>query len=231
MKRVLFSVAGRGLRLVDWYRGSRKRRLIEAMPLPSGDVRVFYGFDGLPSSAAVAQGGMIKIQRLSEFFPNAPRSFNLLYMVSSRYPRDALMWLDAARCKGVKFVWNQDGVAYPAWRLSGWEQINQKLAAFLHAADYVFYQSKFAMRSSEHFLGRRTGPSEVLYNAVDTRLFVPATTRLKKTFTLLVVGSQYQFAPLEVALRAFVLVRRRMGMRIWPLRGACSPLCASRCAP
>ena len=40
-----------------------------------------------------------------------------------------------------------------------------------HSADYVFWQSKFCKKASEIFLGKRCGSGEILYNAIDTKMF------------------------------------------------------------
>ena len=46
------------------------------------------------------------------------------------------------------------------------------------AADYVFYQSNFSKNCSEKFLGVRKGPNEILYNAVDNKVFFPNKKKL-----------------------------------------------------
>lgn len=183
--------------------------MIELSGLPYFGVHIFYGDTQLPASGEVAKGGMIKLQRLNEFFPNEGRRFNILYMVSSSYPTFAERIHNSARRKGAKFVWNQDGVAYPAWMPSGWEDANARMAHFMHDADYVFYQSEFARSCADQFLGTRTGLSEILYNAVDTAFFCPALGRKHQNeLTLLVIGSQYYNYPLESAIRALSCIHQ-----------------------
>jgi glycosyltransferase involved in cell wall biosynthesis len=183
---------------------------IQRSTLPAQGIHVFYGYDHLPTALEVAQGGIIKFQRLSETFPNTPRSFNVIYMVSSDHPRYAAQLVRAALHKGAKFVWNQDGVAYPAWMPSGWEAVNARLAQLLHAAHYVLYQSDFSRLSSDRFLGERSGPWEVLHNAVDTDLFRPATSKkAADDLVLLTAGSKYLFERLESPIRALACVRKR----------------------
>ena len=183
--------------------------LIALAGLPEQGIHLSYGYEQLPAPSDVAHGGIIKFQRLNEIFPNTPRRFNILYLGSSNRPPFAERMCRIAQHKGVKFVWNQNGLAYPAWMPSGWEEINTEMASFLHAADYVFYQSEFARSSADQFLGKRSGPSEILYNAVDTMLFCPARNReLPKALTLLVMGSQYHNYPLESAIRALACIRR-----------------------
>jgi len=183
--------------------------LIALAGLPKQGIQVFYGHDRLPDSAEVAHGAIIKVQRLNEVFPNTHRLFNILYMVSSNYPSDAERLCRFARRKRAKFVWNQDGVAYPAWMPCGWENANARMAKFLHDADYVFYQSKFARSCADQFLKKRSGLSEVLYNAVDTKIFYPSRHRkTSNELTLLVIGSQYHNYPLESAIRALACIQK-----------------------
>lgn len=192
-----------------WYTGWSKGIAIERAGLPPKGIHVYYGHDRLPAPGEVAHGGIIKFQRLSETYPNTPRRFNILYMVSSNYPAHAVHMVRAARRKGARFVWNQDGVAYPAWMPSGWQKVNAEMSRLLQSADYVFYQSEFARLSAGQFLGKRSGPSEVLYNAVNTDFFSPAPNgNSSDKLVLLTVGSQYHFYPLECAIRTLASIHR-----------------------
>jgi len=128
--------------------------------------------------------------------------------VSSDHPLYAAQLVRAALTKGARFAWNQDGVAYPAWMPSGWEALNARLAELLHAADYVFYQSKFSRISSDKFLGERSGPWEILYNAVDTDRFRPASCKkMAGELVLLTAGSKYLFDRVESPIRTLACVR------------------------
>jgi glycosyltransferase involved in cell wall biosynthesis len=191
--------------------GLAKSVSIIAANLPEQGTHVSYGHDRLPAPDEVAHGGIIKFQRLAQAFPNTPRRFNVLYMVSSNHPPYALHLRHAARRKGARFVWNQDGVAYPAWMPSGWKEANDSMAKLLHSADHVFYQSEFSRSSSDQFLGHRAEPSEVLYNAVDTDLFRPARghdAHGRDDLVLLTAGSKYLFHRIESAIRTLAWVLR-----------------------
>ncbi len=175
-----------------------------------GQVRVFYGLDYIPHPGEPACGGIVKFQRIQSLFPNSLRRFNLLYILSSTMPEDwaQLLWL--ARHKGVRVVLNQNGVAYPAWHGQGWEQANQPLAKMVHAADYVFYQSRFCKLSADRFLGERHGPWDILYNAADTNVFTPAESDPDpRHLVLLLGGSQYQYYRLESALRTVAILAHK----------------------
>jgi glycosyltransferase involved in cell wall biosynthesis len=177
--------------------------------LPAEGIHIFYGYDRLPNSDKASHGGIIKFQRLNAVYPNTTRKFNIIYLGSSNRSPFADQICRFSQQKGAKFVWNQNGVAYPAWMPSGWEDANAQMAKFLHSADYVFYQSRFAKLCADKFLGTRSGPSEVLYNAVDTRTFYPPDQKKDtKVLRLLVMGSQYQTYPLETSLQTLAYINK-----------------------
>ena len=187
----------RGLRLAATHRPA------------AGTPHVFYGSRRMPGTGDYAWGGLIKCQYLQQRFPNAPRRFNLLYLVSSLLSWETVPIVRMARRKGVRLVWNQNGVAYPGWHGPGWERLNAPMAALLHEADQVFYQSHFCRMSADRYLGQRRGPSEILYNCVDTRVFTPAAASRDQSLTLLLGGTQAQSYRLESALRALAELLRR----------------------
>jgi glycosyltransferase involved in cell wall biosynthesis len=150
---------------------------------------------------------LVKFQRLQEIFPNQYRRFNILYLGSSSLPADSAGLLRLARRRGAAIVWNQNGVAYPAWAGDRVDAINGPMRLGLRTADHVFFQSDFCRRSAETFLGPPAGPAEVLHNAVDTSTFVPAPRPGRRPLTLLLGGDQLQSYRLESALRALALVR------------------------
>jgi glycosyltransferase involved in cell wall biosynthesis len=192
-----------------WCEAFCKMLVILTTGIPKKGIHIYYGYKRLPDSAAIAKGGLIKFQRLSKTFPNTPRRFNIIYLVSSSFPSDAERLYRFARLKKAKFVWNQDGVAYPAWMPEGWENKNSKMANLLHNADYVFYQSEFARFCANTFLGERSGPSEILYNPVDTKIFNPSTRRKDPNkLNLLVVGSHYHIYSLKSSVKTLAFLHK-----------------------
>ena len=189
--------------------GARWLAIARAGATPGPLPRVSYG-RRIPAFNEPAHGGTIKFQGLQDAFPNAPRDFNVLYLGSSTVPPDSGMLLRLARRRGASVVWNQNGVAYPGWFGPGYERVNRPLARVLHEADHVFFQSDFCRLSSDRFLGRRTGPAEVLYNPVDTRRFTPAPES-PAGLVLLLGGNQYQRYRFESAVRAFAEIAKRRG--------------------
>jgi glycosyltransferase involved in cell wall biosynthesis len=172
--------------------------------------RVFYGHGHIPRADEPTFGGIVKFQRIQDVFPNDPLHFNVLYMVSSRMADDwrQLLWL--ARQRRARVVWNQNGVAYAGWYGPGWQAVNRPIARMLHAADFVFYQSRFCKLSADRFLGERRGRGEILYNAVDTDVFTPAAADPDRSrLVILLGGTQYQRYRLEAALQTVAILRRR----------------------
>ena len=175
-----------------------------------GRAEVFYGHGRIPDPHDQIHGGLVKFQRMQDEFPNSPRRFNILYMVSSRMPYGGEYVAWCARKKGARVVWNQNGVAYPSWYGPGWEQVNVPMARLHAAADYVFYQSQFCKLSADRFLGERRGPWEILYNSVDTKLFTPAVSDPDPDhLVLLLGGTQYQYYRLDCALHVLASLIRR----------------------
>ncbi len=161
-------------------------------------IRVFYGFDQVPGPGDHAAGGIVKIQDLQRAYPNCQGDANVLYLVSSALPHHAVRMAAMAKRAGCAVVINQNGVAYPGWYGRGWKSHNRTMEKLLHMADYVFYQSAFCKISADKFLGKPDCPFEILYNPVDTRVFVPARERSLpgKRPRLLIAGShQSRYRP------------------------------------
>ena len=174
--------------------------------------RVHYGGVQVPPVDAMCLGGQVKIQRLQPFFPDTAPNADLLYFVSSSLPAH---WLPAywnALRDRRRIVWNHSAVSYRAvWPDVHWDDDNMLLEQGMHAADYVIYQSRFAREIADRFLGSFDGPSEVLYNAVDTGHFVPGRSgTVRREPTILLGGTQYRLSSVEIALLALAALRRRI---------------------
>lgn len=177
-------------------------------PIQNYSARVCYGHIRIPKYDELIHGGMVKFQRLEQPFPNSPSKFNILYLGSSALPLDWLPLSRLAHRKGAKLILNQNGVLYPALG-PGWQEMNRPMKKLVHAADYVFYQSWFCKKSADLFLGKRMSGWEILYNAVDTDSFTPATNDPDpKRLVLLLGGSQYEFYRLETSLRTLAIVAK-----------------------
>lgn len=168
--------------------------------------RIYYGFDPLPVTDEPISGGIVKCLDLSREFPNTLFHANILYLVSSALPYNATALIRIAQQAGVRIVVNQNGVAYPAWHGPGWEKTNKVYSAILHAADYVIYQSHFCKSSVDHFLGNINVPSDILYNPVDTEVFIP-DSMLKNSHELLIAGTHNHAYRVRLALETLRSLR------------------------
>ena len=74
------------------------------------------------------------------------------------------------------------------WYKGDWKAKNKLMSVPYHAADYVFWQSKFCKTDCNKFLGKRKGPGEILYNCVDTNFFIPLTKKKLNDFKFLITG-------------------------------------------
>lgn len=189
------------------YRRALSRRLLR---VPAAGVHVSYGdVQPRPLDGSV-RGGSVKLGHLEEAFPAQDGAFNLLYLVSSAQPPFSDELARWARARGARLVWNQDGVAYPAWAGAAYRRVNAAMRALLEQADYVIYQSEFCRASADHWIGPPRAPWEILYNCVDTARFSPATPPvLAKPWVLLTAGSHQQRERVLSALCTLAVLRRR----------------------
>jgi glycosyltransferase involved in cell wall biosynthesis len=163
------------------------------------------------------------LRHLAEEFP-AASDFNLLYLVSSAPPKFALDLVDWAKERGVKFVWNQNGVGYPAWYGARVEEINAPMRALRERADYIFYQSAFCQDCAQRYLGESTVPSEIAFNCVDVAQFRPAEPLDTTVCQLLAAGSHHESYRVMSVLNTVAELKRRKfpamlhlaGRLLWP---------------
>ena len=162
------------------------------LSVPASEPVLNYG-GALPREAgALVAGGRVKLRALDRTFPECD-DFNLLYLVSSAAPPHALDLVRWAKGRGAKFVWNQNGVAFPAWAGSRLAETNRPMAELRREADFVVYQSDFCRLSADRFLGPNAAPSRVLFNPVDLAEFTPAPARGPvECWHLLTAGTHYQ---------------------------------------
>lgn len=167
--------------------------------------RVYYGHDHLPSRDERSGGAMIKFQDLQDEFPNTLRNANILYLVNSALPEFPEIMVREAKKKGVSFVLNQNGVAYPGWHGEGWEKKNRPMRYLLKNADYVIYQSEFCKVGADKFLAPCKTPWTVLYNPVNTQQFVPGSV-VPSGSRILLAGSHQHFYRVRTALEALKFI-------------------------
>ncbi len=178
-----------------------------------GGIRVFYG----GARAGDVGGPLVKVKRLRALFPERFWGYNVVYVLSNApyLPGFALALL---KLRGVPMVHNQNGLFYPGWYTGDWRMQNRRMARTYHQADHVFYQSEFCKRSADQFLGERSGPGEILYNAVDTSVFHPPAKPLEweeGTCRFLLTGKidDHLFYRIESSIRGLAHARAK-GMAV-----------------
>ena len=146
--------------MVRWPGRMRYRRELKQRPfdLPAGGPRINYA-GAEPQPGQIVHGGRVKLLALLERFPHCEREFNAIYLVSSALPLHVLDFVRWAKDRGVRFIWNQNGVAFPAWAGGSATAVNRPMAELLQLADFVVYQSEFCRVSADRQLGPAKSPS------------------------------------------------------------------------
>ena len=135
------------------------------------------GFGGVLDDGRPVHGGAVKLLALRDALPCDEREFSVLYAVSSSLPQCAEALFKLCRARGIKILWNQNGVGYPAWAGRESERFNRPMRRLREMADFVIYQSRFCEESAHRLLGPCDAPSEILFNPVDVEKFQPASPR------------------------------------------------------
>lgn len=149
-------------------------------------------------------GPTVKLGRLSQYFKQDDRGFNIVYTVSDQIPPDACRELQQ---DGKRVVLNCPGVYFPAYR-PNYGLMNEPLGELHRLADYVIYQTAFSREAAQAYLGSRGDKTDIVYNAVDFDHFaVPA--RPGDRFNILVAGNHYIRHRIEPLIQAMPLIRER----------------------
>lgn len=162
----------------------------------------------LPRPGRFIRGGKVKLVHLRERFGDRAWRFNTLYIVSSTLPSGPDLWMRRVRKAGGKVVWNQNGVAYPAWAgtVENVARINAPMR-LLQEASHVVYQSAFCKESADRWVGPAAGPWSIIPNCVDTAEFSPRTRPEGRPVTLVSMGSHFTPEKLLHALEALAILR------------------------
>lgn len=167
------------------------------------------GFGGVLDDGRPVHGGAVKLLALRDALPCDERQFSVLYAVSSSLPQCAEALFKLCRARGIKILWNQNGVGYPAWAGRESERFNRPMRRLREMADFVIYQSRFCKESAHRFLGPCDAPSEILFNPVDTSRFVPNKNRVQvASLRLLCAGTHGTRDRVANALEALALLRK-----------------------
>lgn len=166
------------------------------------------GMGGILSPGRLIHGGAVKLLTLARHFDCSDDEFNILYAVSSSQPEFAVDLAAHCRSKGIRMVWNQNGVGYPAWAGAESEHHNTGMRKLRAMADHVIYQTEFCRRSAERFLGPCKLPSTTLLNPVDLKMFSPeAAPPSAKPLRLLSMGTQNYRGRVSATLQTLAKLR------------------------
>ncbi len=152
----------------------------------SRSVKIFYG----GAISGNYGGPFVKIKRIRQYFPKYYINFNLVYILSNAIFLKPCS-INSLKKSNIPIILNQNGIFYSGWYKGDWKKKNLEMSIVYHQANYVFWQSIFCKKCADKFLGKRKGPGEVLYNSVDTKVFVPKPKYLtgnQKTFNFLITG-------------------------------------------
>jgi glycosyltransferase involved in cell wall biosynthesis len=190
---------------------SYKRKLArQQLEVPEEGFFLSYAGRSEPDTNGILHGGRVKLKHLAQEYPEKKLLTNIVYLVSSAVPKHAEVLVRYLKGRGVKFVWNQNGVAYPAWDGDNYKVTNLKLASLLHMADYVVYQSEFCRLSANRYLGEAKVPSKVLYNPVDTERFSPSNNPPPlDIWCLLITGTHLQSDRVLLVLKTLAGLKNR----------------------
>lgn len=148
-------------------------------------------FGGVLGRGGVIHGGAVKLLALQSALACSEEKFNVLYLVSSAQPEFPVELVSICKDRGIKFVWNQNGVGYPAWAGPAPELHNAPMRRLRAASDFIIYQSEFCKSSANRFLGPCAAPSKTLLNPVDLMRFSPPIFPNPRTpLRLLAMGTQ-----------------------------------------
>jgi hypothetical protein len=196
------------------------RKRLDGLPEPAREeIRLSFGWLEEPRRAEEARiGGGVKLTHLRERFGESREGFNVLYLVSSLlhlvpHVEELVAW---AKRRGVAVVWNQNGVAYPAWCGANYPWFNEPMRRLIAQADHVVYQSAFCRACADRYLGEVSAPAEVQWNPVDTRHFSPsAQAPPTNVWQLLAMGTNHSFYRVRASLETLrELLRRGISARL-----------------
>ena len=204
LKNIIYSALSRIWRIMIKKYLWRKRIVLS----PSTEIKLSYA-NTTPRLSKVVYGGRVKMRFLNELYPEQREEFNILYLVSSALPIYAQEWFKVCKKAGVKIVWNQNGVGYPAWAGKYYDRINKARRELIHMADWVIYQSEFCRISADKYLGQISQPYSIIYNCVDASFFAPRlSTPSLSPLRLLIMGSYQHSYGLIKAIEAVSLLRK-----------------------
>lgn len=174
-------------------------------PLRGGIIFLNYA-NVIKAKSKIVHGGKVKLLHLNKVYPES-KNFNLLYLVSSAMPAHYRELLFYVKKSHSKLIWNQNGVAYPAWAGDKYKRINNAMYICQSAADFVIYQSDFCKRASEYWVAADVKKFAILHNPVNLNDFSVSFRQSMKSIRLLIAGTHQDPKRVTLAVEALGLLR------------------------
>ena len=149
-------------------------------------------------------GPIVKLNRMSQYFPDEKYDYNIIYSISAHIPPHLCL---RAKKRGAKIISHVNSMFYPAYRPDYMEE-NKPIAAIHAMADHIIYGSKFAKEAASVYLGPSDAPSTIIYNAVDTEHFRPISRTTSDHFNVLAIGVHYIQHRLKPLIQAMPIVKK-----------------------
>ena len=132
-------------------------------------------------------GPKVKIQRLISLFDISRYGSNIFYCLSNCIYSYNLFVKCFVKYR-MPIIYNQNGVFHKSWYEGNISNKNNKMKFYLKYSDYVFYQSEFCKKCCDQIIYKRAKDFKILYNAVDTKVFIPGYVNTTKDISILKVG-------------------------------------------
>lgn len=150
-------------------------------------------------------GPSVKVARLLNVFKTGFLYADCVYVTSGAFYVFSWAWSRIA--KRMPILVNQNGIYKPDWYPGNWRKKNLDLRLLLENASYVFYQSEYCREQVYEYVGKICTPSEILYNAIDAKIFSPSPKAREKTpETQLLVTGNFSLATADRLIWAIRLV-------------------------
>lgn len=147
-------------------------------------VKVFFGGARIGDIG----GTLTKIKKLKNYYGESLFNFNIVYLMSNTPYLNNFNLLLINKLK-IPILHNQNGLFYPSWYDGDYNKENKKIKKQYLKANYIFFQSNFCKEISYKYLEKPKCSSEILYNAVDTKIYSPKKSFKKnKNFSFLITG-------------------------------------------
>ena len=133
-------------------------------------------------------GPKVKVSRLKNLFKTSRFNPNIFYCLSNCIYSNNYFINKFVKFK-IPIIYNQNGIFHKNWFHGNISLRNKKMEFYLKNSDYVFYQSKFCKRCCDDHIYRRKKNYKILYNAVDTEIFVPGKKVTTSYIPILKIGT------------------------------------------